>query len=112
MGIESEHERTDIEPEDERSEIDPGVGRSAAAPEGGRTEILVSVEGGHIERLGAVAEELRLAGMEVGAVMGDLGVVSGSVEPEKMEQLAAVSGVAAVEAAREVRIPPPDSPVQ
>jgi len=44
--------------------------------------------------------------------MDDLGVVSGSVAPEKIGQLAAVSGVASVEASREVSIPPPDSPVQ
>lgn len=74
--------------------------------------MLVSVEGGHLARLNAVAEELRSAGMEVGSVMDELGVVSGSVEPEKIERLSAVTGVASVDAAREVRIPPPDSPLQ
>ena len=77
-----------------------------------RTDIVVAIEGEHLERLGAVAEELRSAGMEVGAVMDELGVVSGSVEQEKIERLSAVKGVASVEAAREVHIPPPDSPVQ
>ena len=89
-----------------------GKERSESDSPAGKTEVLVSVEGGQLERLSAVAEELRSAGMEVAAVMDDLGVVSGSVEPEKIERLAAVRGVAAVEASREVRIPPPDSPVQ
>ncbi len=121
MGIEADGERSELDPEDERTEVDPPAGGGDSAPSAGgaelgtgsgKTEVLVSVEGGHIERLGAVAEELRSVGMDVGAVMDDLGVVSGSVEPEKMERLAAVSGVAAVEVGREVHIPPPDSPVQ
>ncbi len=83
-----------------------------AGPAERGTEVLVSVEDGHLERLSAVAEALRSAGMEVDEVMDDLGVVSGSIEPAKIERLAAVTGVASVERSREVRIPPPDSPVQ
>ncbi|MDQ4049339.1 MAG: ketohydroxyglutarate aldolase [Actinomycetota bacterium] len=77
-----------------------------------RTEVVVSVKDEHLERLGAVAEELRSAGMAVGEVMDELGVVSGSIDAAKMEELSAVTGVANVERSREVRIPPPDSPVQ
>lgn len=77
-----------------------------------RTEVVVSVEDEHLERLSAVAEELRSAGMAVGEVMDELGIVSGSIEPGKMEDLSAVTGVASIERSREVGIPPPDSPVQ
>ena len=105
-------ESSEIDPEREGADVHAGGHGTGGERPGGRAEILVSVEGGHLERLAAVAEELRSAGMEVGAVMDDLGVVSGSVEPEKMARLAAVTGVASVEATREVRIPPPDSPVQ
>jgi hypothetical protein len=77
-----------------------------------RTDVLVSVNDEHLERLGAVAEELRSAGLKVNQVMDDLGVVTGSIDSAEMERLSAVDGVASVERAREVGIPPPDSPVQ
>jgi hypothetical protein len=81
-------------------------------PDAESAEVLVAVDDEHMERLDTIADELRSAGMEVGQVMGELGVVTGSVEATKMKRLSAVRGVASVERAREVRVPPPDSPVQ
>jgi hypothetical protein len=46
-------------------------------------------------------------------VLQTTGVITGAVEDEAtLESLAAVEGVAAVERAQEIFIPPPDEPVQ
>ena len=76
------------------------------------TDVLVSVNDEHLEQLGAVTEGLRAAGMKVSQVMDDLGIVTGSIDSAELQRLSAVEGVASVERAREVGIPPPDSPVQ
>jgi precorrin-6B methylase 2 len=64
--------------------------------------VIVTVSG-DIE---AVAERLRAAGMQVGQVLAEIGIITGSVDAERRSALAAVAGVVAVEIEREVRIAP------
>jgi CheY-like chemotaxis protein len=73
--------------------------------------ILVADE--RIEAIEDVAAALRDAGLRLGSTLPATGVITGSVEDEAaLEALAAVDGVAAVERAQEIQIPPPDEPVQ
>jgi hypothetical protein len=61
----------------------------------------------------AVAARLAAAGLSVGAVLPRLGVITGSVADRgAVAALECVDGVLAVEPARTVSLPPPDSPVQ
>jgi hypothetical protein len=66
-------------------------------------QVIVTVSG-DVE---AVAEQLRAAGMTVGQVLGEIGIITGSVDTERRTALAAVDGVVAVEVARDVQIAPP-----
>lgn len=75
-------------------------------------DVLVTLDEGQAGRTAAVAEDLRAAGLDVTQVMTDIGVVTGSVDPSKLNDLASVSGVAAVEPSRDVQLPSPDEPVQ
>ena len=75
-------------------------------------DVLVTLDEGQAERAASVADDLRAAGVHVTEVLADIGVVTGSVEPSRLNDLAAVTGVAAVEPSREVRLPSPDEPVQ
>jgi hypothetical protein len=52
----------------------------------------------------AVVQELERAGLHVTRVLLDLGVVSGSVDATRLEDLRRVRGVRAVEPNRKVRI--------
>jgi hypothetical protein len=70
--------------------------------------VIVTVAG----EAGAVADGLRAAGMTVERVLGAIGVVTGSVDSERREALAAVPGVGAVELDRPVRLAPPDAEIQ
>ena len=71
--------------------------------------VTVITDGSDID---ATVESLRAAGMTVTEVHREIGVVSGSVAPADRDSLAAVPGVANVEAATSFEIAPPDSDVQ
>ncbi len=75
-------------------------------------EVMVSVGDSHLGRLDEVAAAAEAAGMTVRARQPALGVLTGSVAADKLDRLWSVPGVEHVEAQREVRVPPPDSPVQ
>jgi len=68
------------------------------------------------DRLGAIddiAAALQDAGLRLDRVLAGTGVITGAVDDASaMAALSAVDGVAAVEPAQEVFIPPPDAPTQ
>jgi hypothetical protein len=60
-----------------------------------------------------VAAALREAGLRLDAALPATGVITGAVEDQAtIASIAAVAGVAAVEPARDVQLPPPDAPTQ
>jgi hypothetical protein len=60
-----------------------------------------------------VAAALQEAGLRLGSALPATGVITGAVADEAaLRSIAAVEGVEAVEAARDVQLPPPDEPVQ
>ncbi|GAA2038480.1 hypothetical protein GCM10009819_24130 [Agromyces tropicus] len=94
-----------------------GVGADAASGSGAASggagpgeaaRVHVSVQGRGVDD--AVAE-LEDAGLEVEQVLDALGIVTGRAAPEAVERMRGVRGVT-VEPESEVRLPPPDAPVQ
>lgn len=77
-----------------------------------RVNVTVTVDAEHRHSLDDVVEALRGCGMEVDQVLSTMGMVAGSVEAGTSGALGEVEGVADVSEAREIRLPPPDSPVQ
>jgi hypothetical protein len=72
--------------------------------------VTVLVDDDHLGAIDEVAAALERAGLRVDAVLPAAGAITGSIgEPAA---LAAVEGVAAIEPAREFRLPPPDEQVQ
>ena len=74
--------------------------------------VTVTVADSHVADVEGVADRLRRAGMTVDAVLGAIGIVTGSVAREQLESLRALSGIAAVEQQQTFRIAPPDAEVQ
>jgi hypothetical protein len=72
-------------------------------------DIIVSVDPA---RMPEVVERLRAAGMEVAEALENAGVVTGTVPESRTGDLERLEGVHAVEPARQINLPPPDSPVQ
>jgi len=77
-----------------------------------KVKLSVSIEDQHLDRLDEVVERVKHAGMSVDRVMGAIGVLTGSIEPEKLDSLRGVAGVSHVEASRSYSIAPPESDVQ
>ena len=75
-------------------------------------KITISVADDAIDRIDEVVAALEDGGMHVDQVLRPLGVITGSVDTQRVQALGAVAGVAAVEPQRTVRLPPPDSDVQ
>lgn len=76
------------------------------------TAVIVTVDDAHRAELDAVAESLRRHGLHVEQVLADVGLISGRLPADRALGELRVEGVAAVEEARSVRLPPPDAPVQ
>ena len=73
-------------------------------------DVTVLVDDDHLDAMDDVAAALQQAGLRLQSTLPSTGVITGAVEdPAALE---AVPGVAAVEAARDVGVPPPDSPLQ
>lgn len=67
----------------------------------------------HLASIDEVAAALEAAGLHVGAVLGASGVITGTTaHADDLDALALIDGVAAVEAAGDVQLPPPESPIQ
>jgi UDP-N-acetylmuramate-alanine ligase len=77
-----------------------------------KVSLLVSVNDDHLDRFSKVVKDVEDVGMEVEQKMEDLGVLTGSIDSEKVEPLRRVEGVSHVEESRRFEIPPPDSDIQ
>lgn len=75
-------------------------------------KITVSVADDHLDLIDDVVGRLETAGMHVEQVLRPVGVITGSVGPGAREALSGLAGVAAVESAHGVQLPPPDAEIQ
>jgi len=75
-------------------------------------KVIISVDDDRVEDISTVVDALRDAGLQVSAVLTGAGVVTGTVDGDRISSLSAVPGVADVEAEQTIALPPPDSSVQ
>jgi hypothetical protein len=74
--------------------------------------VLVSVADEHLDDFDQVVERSRKAGLKVKRTLRQSGIVTGTIDSERISDLRQVRGVQEVEPDREVRIPPPDEDIQ
>jgi hypothetical protein len=74
--------------------------------------VVISVADDRLGDMGTVVDALRAAGLRVDRVLMVAGVITGTVDGDRISSLSTVPGVAAVETERTIGLPPPDSPVQ
>jgi hypothetical protein len=77
-----------------------------------RRDVIVTVADSHLAAVGELAGLLREAGMEIDTLLPAIGIVTGSIDADKLADIAALPGVAAVEERRDVQLPPPGDDVQ
>ena len=81
-------------------------------PQPQRVQYIVTVQGRYLDRIDEVAKMLASAGLDVERVLGTLGQVLGSAGEAAGTALGAVPGVQSVDRARQVRLGPPQGPIQ
>jgi len=74
--------------------------------------ITVTVHDDHLDRIDAIADQLRAAGMQVDQVLSSTGIITGEVADTQRQTIAGLPGVAAVENEQEFQLPPPDAGIQ
>jgi hypothetical protein len=77
-----------------------------------RRSVTVTVADSHAGEIEQLAARLQQAGMDVERVLGELGVVTGSIDVAQLAAIEALPGVAAVEQQTGFQIAPPDADVQ
>jgi hypothetical protein len=77
-----------------------------------KISLLVSVHSEYRERLPEVALKLQTAGMQVAQWMAEIGVITGSIDSEKVGVLSRIEGVASVESSVEYQLPSPEEEIQ
>jgi hypothetical protein len=75
-------------------------------------EVTISVDDEHVGNLDEVAQRLREAGLSVGELLAEIGIITGRIAESRADDLEKVEGVAHVERGREYQLAPPDSEIQ
>lgn len=75
-------------------------------------KVNVAVSSDYLSRFSDVVERCRVAGLEVEQVLPMIGVITGTVDAQKLAQIQKVEGVNAVEEQTEYQLPPPESDLQ
>ena len=74
-----------------------------------KVRMLISVRDSHLGSLDEIAKPAEQAGMEVDARMPNIGVVSGLIEPDRVDNLRAIEGVQDVEEDKKFDLPRGDT---
>lgn len=74
--------------------------------------VVITVDENHLDQIWQVANNLRVAGLEVEKLYEKVGIITGSIESTKRSNLASITGVSAVEDEKAYNLPPPDSKIQ
>ena len=77
-----------------------------------KVNLSVSVKDEHLPRFPEFVKELKKTGFNVDQELASAGVVTGSIDDQKVHDLKKLIGVAHVEESRGIQIPPPESEIQ
>lgn len=75
-------------------------------------EMLVTVADDHLSDFQQIVHQLRGTGLKISHTMESLGIVSGTINAADLEKIKSLQGIAAIEPAGSVQLPPPDSEIQ
>ncbi|TDD89230.1 hypothetical protein E1202_12095 [Saccharopolyspora karakumensis] len=77
----------------------------------GPERVVVTVRDDQLAEIDELAERLRLAGMRIDQVLGEIGVITGSLEADRLTSAQRLPGVDAIERETSFQVPP-DEDVQ
>ncbi|OCQ99048.1 ketohydroxyglutarate aldolase [Nostoc sp. MBR 210] len=77
-----------------------------------KVNLSIVVDEKYRDQIHEVSQKLQTAGMKVEQILGNLGIITGSYDSEKIDFLSQVEGVTHVEPSREYKLAPPESDIQ
>ncbi|MBD2598011.1 ketohydroxyglutarate aldolase [Nostoc spongiaeforme FACHB-130] len=77
-----------------------------------KVNLSIALDEKYRDQIHEVAQKLQTAGMNVEQILGNLGIITGSCDSEKLESLSQVEGVTHVEPSRKYKLAPPESDIQ
>jgi hypothetical protein len=86
--------------------------RRTPGSKGTGARVTVTVDDAHLDDVEGLAERLRAEGLEIDEVLGDIGVITGSVSADKRRSIDGLEGVAGVEEEATFQLPPPEAGIQ
>jgi hypothetical protein len=75
-------------------------------------DVTVLIAEAYLDQVVVVVRRCRHVGLRVKEILAEIGIVQGAINPARLEALAKVDGVAAVEEVRSYKLPPVDSDLQ
>ncbi|HEY9658292.1 MAG TPA: hypothetical protein V6C65_07560 [Allocoleopsis sp.] len=77
-----------------------------------KIKVSISINDTHLEQINEVKQRLEAAGMDVEQTLQTVGVISGSINSDQINQLYQIEGVQQVEPVQRYQTPPPSSDIQ
>ncbi len=75
-------------------------------------KISVSVDDAHLSQISQISQQLQSSGMNVEQTLSIVGIVSGSIDQNKLNNLYQIEGVKNVESQQGFQLAPPNSDIQ
>lgn len=77
-----------------------------------KIKISISVDDTHLSQIEQVSRQLQSSGMSVEQTLSSIGVISGSISNDRLDDLKKIEGVKNIEPQENYQLAPPDSDVQ
>ncbi|HEX6898912.1 MAG TPA: hypothetical protein VF789_04330 [Thermoanaerobaculia bacterium] len=78
----------------------------------GKVRVLITIDDEHLNDIDRLVKACEKAGLEVESSLESIGTITGAIDPDKLDELSRVPGVAGVEREGEYDVGPPDSDLQ
>lgn len=75
-------------------------------------DVSVAIDDANLAEFDAVLKRAKRAGLKAKRALPEIGVVTGTIDDEKLSALRKIKGIASVETNREFQLPPPESDTQ
>lgn len=77
-----------------------------------KIEVSVCIDDAHFHQIEQISQKLHSFGMDIHQTLSSIGVINGSVEPARLDDLSQIEGVHGVEPEQRYQLSPPSSPIQ
>ncbi len=75
-------------------------------------QISVSIDNAHLPQINQISQQLQSSGMNVERTLSTIGVISGSIQSDRLNSLYQIEGVQNVEPQQSYQLAPPSSELQ